>query len=109
MWQIYGQEHIIRQLDAALKADRLSHAYLLVGPPHVGKMALAVGMAQAVNCLAAGRQATRQQHRPTGSSPATESAAGMFALDDVEPGTASSRLLEDSGQYVSGPGTNVCV
>ena len=55
MWKIYGQDHITRQLDAALKADRMSHAYLLVGPPHVGKMALAVGMAQAVNCLAGGR------------------------------------------------------
>ena len=52
MWQIYGQDHIIRQLDAGLKAGRTAHAYLLVGPPHVGKMALAVNMAQAVNCLA---------------------------------------------------------
>ena len=51
MWQIYGQDHIIRQLDAGLKTGRLAHAYLLVGPPHVGKMALALNLAQAVNCL----------------------------------------------------------
>ena len=51
MWQVYGQDHIIRQLDAGLKTGRLAHAYLLVGPPHVGKMALALNLAQAVNCL----------------------------------------------------------
>lgn len=51
MWQIYGQDHILRQLEPALAGDHLSHAYLLVGPPHVGKMTLALNLAQSVNCL----------------------------------------------------------
>ena len=51
MWQIYGQDHLVLQLEAGLKTGRLAHAYLLVGPPHVGKMALALNLAQAVNCL----------------------------------------------------------
>ena len=51
MWQVYGQDHIIRQLESSLTAGRLAHAYLLIGPPHVGKMALAINLAQAVNCL----------------------------------------------------------
>ena len=51
MWQLFGQDHILRQLEPALSADQLSYAYLLVGPPHVGKMTLALNLAQSVNCL----------------------------------------------------------
>ena len=51
MWQVYGQDHILKQLEPSLKQERLAHAYLLVGPPHVGKMTLALNLAQAVNCL----------------------------------------------------------
>jgi DNA polymerase III subunit delta' len=51
MWQIYGQEHILKQLEPGLMQGRLAHAYLLVGPPHVGKMTLALNLAQSVNCL----------------------------------------------------------
>lgn len=51
MWQIQGQDRILKQLEPSLKQGRLAHAYLLAGPPHVGKMTLAVGLAQSVNCL----------------------------------------------------------
>lgn len=51
MWQIYGQDHLLAQLEASLRRGRPAHAYLLVGPTHVGKMTLAINMAQAVNCL----------------------------------------------------------
>lgn len=51
MWQIYGQDHLLAQLEASLKQGRPAHAYLLVGPAHVGKMTLAINLAQAVNCL----------------------------------------------------------
>ncbi|HZA25757.1 MAG TPA: DNA polymerase III subunit delta' [Dehalococcoidia bacterium] len=51
MWQIHGQDHILKQIEPSLKHGRLAHAYLLVGPPHVGKMTLALSLAQSVNCL----------------------------------------------------------
>ena len=50
MWSTIGQDHVLRQLDASLRTGRLSHAYLLTGPPHVGKMTLAMDLAAAVNC-----------------------------------------------------------
>ena len=85
MWQIYGQDHIIRQLDAAIRADRMSHAYLLVGPPHVGKMALAVGMAQAVNCLAGGRRGSRESERRAGEPLLPETGPGRLE-PETKPG-----------------------
>ena len=50
MWKIRGQDHILRQVEPSLKLGQPAHAYLLVGPPHVGKMTLALELAQAVNC-----------------------------------------------------------
>ena len=52
MWQVRGQEGIVTHLQRGLDEGRLSHAYLLVGPPHVGKGTLAQDLACAVNCLA---------------------------------------------------------
>lgn len=80
MWQIYGQDHIVRQLDAALKADRLSHAYLLVGPPHIGKMALAIGMAQAANCLSRGRRSAGRPRSSETTFPEPAASSGLFDL-----------------------------
>ncbi len=51
MWTIYGQDHLLKRLEPSLRQRRQSHAYLLSGPPHVGKMALAINLSQAVNCL----------------------------------------------------------
>jgi DNA polymerase-3 subunit delta' len=52
MWQIIGQPKATALLERSIKTGQLSHAYLFVGPPHVGKFTLALGLAQAVNCLA---------------------------------------------------------
>ena len=51
MWRISGQDHLLRQIEPSLELGQSSHAYLLVGPPHVGKMTLAMDLARAVNCL----------------------------------------------------------
>lgn len=51
LWNILGQDHLIAALERSLRQNQLAHAYLLVGPPQVGKTTLAFQMAQAVNCL----------------------------------------------------------
>ena len=51
MWQVRGHDTVLWQFQRAISEGRLAHAYLLVGPPQVGKRALALNVAQAVNCL----------------------------------------------------------
>jgi DNA polymerase-3 subunit delta' len=50
MWQVIGQPKAVDFLRRSLDEGRLSHAYLFVGPKHVGKMALAQNLTQALNC-----------------------------------------------------------
>jgi DNA polymerase-3 subunit delta' len=52
VFPLHGHEGAVRALEGALAAGRLSHAYLLTGPAHVGKATLATALAQAVNCIA---------------------------------------------------------
>jgi len=53
LWQVVGQTRVISLLQRSLQERTLAHAYLLVGPAHVGKMTLALNLAQALNCEAA--------------------------------------------------------
>jgi DNA polymerase-3 subunit delta' len=50
MWQIIGQSKAVSLLKRSLEKGKLAHAYLFVGPPSVGKMTLALTLAQALNC-----------------------------------------------------------
>jgi DNA polymerase-3 subunit delta' len=53
MWQLVGQDRAVTLLQRNLELGSVAHAYLVVGPPHVGKMTLALELAQALNCEAA--------------------------------------------------------
>ncbi len=50
MWQVVGQNRAVSLLQRSLERGALAHAYLFVGSPHVGKMTLALNLAQALNC-----------------------------------------------------------
>jgi len=50
MWQVVGQSRAVTLLQRNLERGSIAHAYLLVGPPHVGKMTMALDLAQALNC-----------------------------------------------------------
>lgn len=49
-WGMIGHEWAVRLLQLSLARGQLSHAYLFLGPPRIGKTTLAVALAQAVNC-----------------------------------------------------------
>ena len=76
MWSVAGQDHLLSQLYASLRDGRVGHAYLLTGPPHVGKMTLALDMAAAVNC----RHPDRSGDRPCGQcEPCARIRRGVYA------------------------------
>ena len=50
MWPVIGHETAVARLKRSLEKGSLGHAYLISGPPRVGKMTLAITLAQALNC-----------------------------------------------------------
>jgi len=53
VWSVVGQDRAVALLKHGLAKGTVAHAYLLVGPAHVGKMKLALSLAQALNCESA--------------------------------------------------------
>jgi DNA polymerase-3 subunit delta' len=51
MWQVVGHKWAVELLKQALASGRVAHAYLLTGPPQIGKRSLALNFARALNCL----------------------------------------------------------
>ncbi|MFH1301688.1 MAG: DNA polymerase III subunit delta' [Planctomycetota bacterium] len=55
MWKVIGQAKATDVLKRSVTNGRLSHALLFVGPKHVGKMTLAINLAQLLNCVSENR------------------------------------------------------
>ena len=65
-WQVIGQPKAVSMLQRGLETSSLAHAYLFTGPAHVGKMTLALNLAQAVNCESAEAPFDSAQGKPCG-------------------------------------------
>jgi DNA polymerase III subunit delta' len=50
VWGVIGQKKAVSLLRRSLETGTVSHAYLLTGPAHSGKMKLALELAMALNC-----------------------------------------------------------
>lgn len=53
MWRTSGQNEAIELFENELKTGSISHAYLLIGPRHIGKTTLSYDLALAANCTEA--------------------------------------------------------
>lgn len=88
--EVAGQEHIIRPLKNAIKADRVAHAYLFAGPRGTGKTSTARLLAKAVNCLA-----NELEERPCGECEHCVAIADGSFLDLIEIDAASNTSVDD--------------
>ena len=86
--QIVGQEAVVETLRNAVRADRVAHAILFVGPRGTGKTSLARIVAKAVNCT------NLQDGDPCDVCPACVSIREGRAFDLVEIDAASNRGID---------------
>ena len=91
-----GARTAARSLQEAVRADRLSHAWLLVGPDGVGQRELAIALAATLNCQA------DEEQRPCGGCDACLRTSRDVhpALVTFEPDGAAHRVEDVRGAWM---------
>ncbi len=106
-WQIIGHKWATTLLRQSLATDQIAHAYLLTGPPQVGKTKLALSLAKALNC--------EQPDPPCGRCPSCrkvdqgvhpdisfigdDSAGGSIKIDQIRALRREAILSPYEGRY----------
>jgi len=89
MGEIVGQEHITVTLRNAVKAGRVSHAYLFCGPRGTGKTSTAKVLARAINCP------EQQDGEPCNQCRICRDITAGSTMDVIEIDAASNRGIDE--------------
>ena len=106
-WQIIGHDWAVTFLERSLAIGRVAHAYLLTGPPQIGKRTLALGLARALNCTGSQPpchqcQSCRKLDRDTHPDVRViegEGAGGSIKIDQVRALKREAMLSPYEGRY----------
>lgn len=87
MWPVVGHEWAVALLRRSLAEDRVGHAYLITGPPQIGKTTLAQTFARALNCT----------HAEADERPCDACRSCRLARDGNHPDV---QVIEPDGAYL---------
>ncbi len=96
--EVVGQEHVVQTLTNSIKANNISHAYLLSGPRGSGKTTIARLFAKAINC----ENRKAGQFEPCDKCGSCLEIMASRSMDLVEIDAASHTGVDDVRQLIEG-------
>ena len=106
-WNVVGHTWAVQFLQRALEHGSLSHAYLIIGPPQVGKRTLATEFARAINCQGDSRpcgqcrscQLTVSGHHPDIQTIRGAGTKGAIQVDQIRSIRREASLSSVEGRH----------